>query len=674
MKKTKPTSRPPAAAPTTTTAPPPKKSKSRSNPSDAYASARAAKLDQQTPKWPELRVSISDSGSTISASGITHDLAGDDPQTAAVTFAAEQARTNGKPIRMTATMATGDVHRMIITPERSVILLDHARPAGAPPSDVKPPDVGRKARTRKPTSGRPKSSGFLSRFPPRLQPIIKWGGPAFIVILVALIAAAILKGPKHPDAAAGIAQQDHPAPAPGILYTVTAPPGWSQTATWTVPLADQSVPYTDPDTGVTAALTPDDRTTTQTAHDTAADIAAHKPNYLSVLSPDGSTRFTEPLTTTPAYGPVITTVDGAKVVLLQESPTTVTYWPITGGTATAVNLPDAVSGQLNTTGPGVMVPLSDQRVAYLHHGAFQTLEALPLTTPMFALDGSVISVQPETGAWWSQRIDASPASIKPTKPAGVQGIDQILAITPQHAIISWKTPPPKGSYNAPDLVAAYDVATGELIAQATSQNTLTPAQAVYYSAQRGLTAANGIVLSTPAGHPAKLTLIDTLQVTAAYDAVYGQDQGQPAVINAAGVAKQLPASALTPVGITADHLMVASQNQLYALPADPSRTAALLPTFTTPAKVATPAGSAPATTAAAPATTAVSPLITKPAPVYTSSKIAPKPTPTKVVPRSQATPAEPTPKTTPKPPAATTTSKITPTTTLTRLLRPESRR
>ena len=658
MKKTTPGTRLPAAV-TTTTAPPAKKGKGRSNPSDAYASARAAKLDQQTPKWPELRVSISGSASTISASGITHDLAGDDPQTAAVAFAAEQARTNGKPIRMTATMATGDVHRMIITPERSVILLDHARPAGAPTSDVKPPTSGRKA--RKSTAGRPKSSGFLSRFPPRLQPIIKWGAPTLIVILVALIAAAILKGPKHPDAAAGIAQQDHPAPAPGTLYTVTAPPGWSQRATWTVALADQSIPYTDPDTGVTAALTPDDRTTGQTAHDTAPDIAAHKPNYLSVLSPDGSTRFTQPLTTTPAYGPVITTVDGTKVALLQESPTTVTYWPITGGTATTVNLPDGAAGQLNTTGPSVMVPLSDQRVAYLHHGAFQTLEALPLTTPMFAVDGAVISVQPETGAWWSQRIDASPTSIKPTKPAGVSGIDQILAITPQHAIISWKTPPPTGSYNAPDLVAAYDVATGKLLAQATSQTTLTPAQAVYYSAQRGLTAANGMVLSTPAGQPAKLTLIDGFQVTAAYDAVYGQDQGQPAVINAAGIAHQLPASALTPVGITADHLMVASQNQLYALPADPSRSVAVLPALTTPAQQAISTAGAPATAPAAPATTAVSPPTTKPAPTPASPTTAPKPTTmTMGAPTTTTTPTAP--KTTPKPPVLKTTVKATNTT------------
>lgn len=656
MKKAKPTPTLPAAAPTTVTAPPPRKSKGRSNPPDAYASARAAKLDQQTPKWPELRVSISDSASTISASGITHDLAGDDPQSAAVTFAAEQARTNGKPIRMTATMATGDVHRMIITPERSVILLDHARPAGAP-SDVKPPAVGRKTRTRKPTSGRPKSSGFLSRFPPRLQPIIKWGGPACIVLLITLIAAAILKGPKHPDAGAGIAQQDHPVPAAGILYTVTAPPGWSQTATWTVALADQSIPYTDPDTGVTAALTPDDRTTAQTAHDTAADIAAHKPNYLSVLSPDGSTRFTQPLTTTPAYGPVITTVDGAKVALLQESPTTITYWPITGGAATTVNLPDGVSGQLNTNGPSVMVPLSDQRVAYLHHGAFQTLEALPLTTSMFAVDGSVISVQPETGAWWSQRIDASPTSIKPTKPAGVEGIDQILAITPQHAIISWKTPPPTGSYNAPDLIAAYDVATGKLIAQATSQNTLTPAQAVYYSAERGLTAANGWVLSTPPGQPAKLTLIDGLQVTATYDAVYGQDQGTPAVVDTEGIARKLPISALTPVGVTADHLMVASQNQLYALPADPSRSAATLPTLSSPT----------------PPTTAVdTPLARTDAPSTKAARSAPKPAPTPsaigtVVPKTTAkrtappAPVKPAaPKTTPTLPAPKTTAKITP--------------
>jgi len=632
-----------------------RRSKGRGSPADAYASARAAKLDQQTPKWPELRVSISDGHSSISASGITHDLTSDDPQTEAVTFAADQARTNGKPIRMTATMATGDVHRMIVTPDRSVVLLDHARPAGATP-DAAPATTGRKSKAKKSSSGRTKSSGILSRFPPRLQPIIKWGAPAFVVLLVLLVGAAILKGPKQPSTNGSTGQVT--VPAPGTLYTVTAPPGWSQTATWTVALADQSTPSTDVDTGVTAALTPDDRTTTQTAHDTAPNVAAHKANYLSVLSPDGSTRFTEPLTTTPLYGPVITTIDGAKVVLLQESSTTITYWPIAGGPATNVTLPDGVSGQLNTTGPSVMVPLSEQRVAYLHHGTFQTFEALPLTTPMFANDGSVISVQPETGAWWSQRIDAYPTFTKPAPPAGTSGIDQVLAITPQHAIISWKAAPPAGSYSAPDVVAAYDVATGKVIAQATSVNTLNPATAVYYSTQHNLTAANGFVLSTPAGQPANLTLINGLQVSAVYDQVYGQDQNRPAVINAAGLAHQLPASALTPVGASSDHLMVASQNQLYALPVDPTRSAAALPAITTTAATSAPPAAAQVTPAvpATPKTTVkVAPTPTTSAKVVprTTTKAVPQTTP-KVVPKTTA-PAKPTaPKTTAKTATPTT--------------------
>ena len=624
----------------------PRKSRASGPPIDAYASARAAKLDQQTPKWPELRVTINAGHSTVTASGITHDLTSDDPQSEAVTFAAEQARSNGKPIRMTATMAAGDVHRMIITPQRSVVLLDHARPPSATPNNPTAAAGSRKTKVKKNGGSPPKTSSILSRFPPRLQPVIKWGAPALVVLLVVLLTAAILKGHKQPAGAGSVAAQDHPVPGAGTLYTVTAPPGWSQTATWTVALADQSTPYTDPDTGVTAALTPDDRTTAQTAHDTQANIAGHKANYLSVLSPDGSTRFTEPLTTTPVYGPVITTVDGAKVVLLQESSSTVSYWPIAGGQVTNVVLPDGVSGQLNTTGPSVMVPLSDQRVAYLHHGTFQTMEALPLTTPMFANDGSVISTQPETGAWWSQQIDASPTSIRPTPPAGVTAIDQILAITPQHAIISWKSTPPAGSYSAPDVVAAYDVTTGKLIAQATSANTLSPATAVYYSTAHQLTAANGFVLSTPAGQRAVLTLINGLQVDAVYDQVYGQTQGNPVTINAAGKATALPASTLTPTGIAPDHLMVLSQDQLYALPAGPPSTALPLPTptfvLTTPAP------------AAAVQPTAASALAVQPTPRPTPSAKVPTPT----------TPKAAAPTTKPKPsPAKTHRATTAPATT-----------
>lgn len=438
------------------------------------------------------------------------------------------------------------------------------------------PTAGSKGSAEKALRARPKSISLLSRFPTGHQTVIKWGTPALEVLLIALVLAAIVGAPRTTTAVA----HQHPLPPPGAVHNGTVPPGWSQAATWTVALADQSTSYTDPDTGVTAALTPDDRTTIQTAHNTQPDIARHKANYLSVIDTDGSTRFTEPLTTTPLYGPVITSVDGAKVVLLQESSSTVTYWPLTGGDATNVNLPEGVAGQLNTTGLSVMVPLSDQRVAYLHQGVFQTVEELPLTTPMFALDGSVISVQPETGAWWLQRIDASPISIRPTKPVGAEQINQILAITPQHAIISWKTSNRRGTYSVSNVIGAYDVTTGQLIAQATTENTLTVSHAVYYSAQRGLTAANGVVLSTQRGKPAKLTLIGGLQVTAAYDVVYGQDQGQPAIVDAEGTAWELPPGTLVPSGIARDHLLVASENQLYALPSYPSRSAAALPTIT----------------------------------------------------------------------------------------------
>ena len=319
-----------------------------------------------------------------------------------------------------------------------------------------------------------------------------------------------------------------------------------------------------------------------------------------MLNPDGSTRYTAPLATRPVYGPVITTVDGAKVVLLQTNSQTVSYWPLDGGDPTTVELPDQVAGQINTAGPSVMVPLSDQRVAYLYHHAWQTLEALPLTTPKFSTDGAVVSVQPETGAWWTQRIDAAPTSTRPARPAGAIALGQILAITPQHAILSWKTNPAAGSYTAPDIVAAYDFATGKLIAQARSVNMLSPGRAVYTSAQHRLTAIDGMILSVPAGKPAALTLINGLQVKAAYDAVYGQEQGGPALVTATGEAVRLPVSALTPVGATADRLMVVSQDQLYALPPDPNHTADKLPAITTStapttANPAIPASSATST-------------------------------------------------------------------------------
>ena len=112
-----------------------------------------ARLDQDTPKWPEVRITLGDSP-TVTVSGVITPVA-DEP--AAITRCAEQARALGRPIRARVTTADGALRRLIVSP-----------PATSPRSPHRePPRQAAPKRTHPPrkTPGR-KDNGLLARFPP----------------------------------------------------------------------------------------------------------------------------------------------------------------------------------------------------------------------------------------------------------------------------------------------------------------------------------------------------------------------------------------------------------------------------------------------------------------------------------------------------------------------------
>src|SRR6478735_9912427 len=79
-----------------------------------------SRLDQDTPKWPEVRITLGDQP-TVTVSGVITPV---DDRAAAVTRCAEQARTLGRPIRARVTAADGALRRMIVTPDAAVTTLD----------------------------------------------------------------------------------------------------------------------------------------------------------------------------------------------------------------------------------------------------------------------------------------------------------------------------------------------------------------------------------------------------------------------------------------------------------------------------------------------------------------------------------------------------------------------
>ncbi|WP_420119410.1 hypothetical protein, partial [Micromonospora sp.] len=201
--------------------------------------------------------------------------------------------------------------------------------------------------------------------------------------------------------------------------------------------------------------TADGATIAVTAADGSANPQTGDTRYLSVLETDGRTRWATPLTSAPRVGPLLARVDGADVALIAGT-RDLTYWPLTGGDPTVVSLPSGA-----TVTPDGLIKLRDDQLGYLHAGTLAVVDELPRTEPAIAVDGAVIVTQADDGAWWTLRADAAPTVAKPAAPTGATGFKAFLAVGPDHVITVWSTADQRTC-----AVAAY--ATTDAATQATT--------------------------------------------------------------------------------------------------------------------------------------------------------------------------------------------------------------
>ena len=153
--------------------------------------ARVAELDASTPRWPEIALALTDPAS-ITVSGVTTPLTGDDPQRQAVVLAARHAANHGGAVRMRVT-TPGGVQRVIVTADHRVVPLDTSpAPAGAAPAPPKTPKTpARKARFRK---ARPRPRRESRRVVDRFPRPVRWAGLALAVLTVAALVVIVVHG------------------------------------------------------------------------------------------------------------------------------------------------------------------------------------------------------------------------------------------------------------------------------------------------------------------------------------------------------------------------------------------------------------------------------------------------------------------------------------------------
>lgn len=520
--------------------------------------SQIARIDASTPRWPVARVALSDQPS-LELSGIRTLLDPGDPQHAAYTQLLDEARRRGHDLRMEVRNADQSVDRFIVRTDGTLIRLDHAvraRSAGAPPPST--------ARGGASPAGKP-SKSRASALDRRRRPLV-WGGAIMGVLVVASVVVLIVN-PKRGSDDSATPTDVAPVPPTGTLYTEQPPPGWSPEAAWVLPIAKNSTPAVDADTGTVAVLTPDDRTSEATADDTAGDLDGRKPNYLSVLGQDGHTKFAVPLDSTPSAGPAITTIDGKRVVALVAG-TTLSYWPLDGPAEKQVDIDLTAKNAAGVSlgEHGVLVEVSDSKLATIRDGGEKEFAALPLTKPIAMTADGALSVEEDTGTWWLTAPGEDPKKIAPAAPPGAVAYSSTVCADPEHVVVLWQSDAPsEASYKKPGILAGYDTLTGELVATAVVDSLAENKTASCpYSPVSGLTAGNGFML-LDAGAQSSLTLVPGLHPEAAIDAVYGTVSGDRVHIAADGTTTPQPESALIPAAGTQDQLFVISQAQLYAL-------------------------------------------------------------------------------------------------------------
>ena len=517
--------------------------------------AQIARLDAATPRWPVARVSLA-AAPMIELGGISTAIDGADPYAAAHEQVVGEARRRGHDLRMEVRNSDASVDRFIVRTDGTLIALDHARPRQS-----SPPPAPRAAGAAPAASLAPRAAAADRR-----RRILTWAAAVMGVLVVASIVVLIVN-PQDSGSAPAQPSPAAPVPPAARLYTQAPPPGWSTDAAWALPVAKNTPVAVDADTGTIAALTPDDRSSTERAADTAGDVQARKPRYLSVLEADGSTRFALELDSTPSAGPAITTIDDEPVVAVVTG-TRISYWPLDGPADAQVDVevPAASAAAIDLDAHGVLIEATDTTLATIQNGAVRQFDALPLSTPITMTPGGALSVEDTSASWWLTGPGADPVEVDPSPPTGATAWSSTICADAEHVIVLWASDAPsEAAYKKPGILTAYATDTGELIAQSPVDSLAeNKTAACAASPQSGLMAGNGFVLRD-AGAQSGLTLVPGLHTDTVQDAVYGTISGDPVHIGIDGTITAQPDSALVPVAAGEDHLYVVSQSQLYAL-------------------------------------------------------------------------------------------------------------
>ncbi|MGR7000749.1 hypothetical protein ACU686_26310 [Yinghuangia aomiensis] len=312
------------------------------------------------------------------------------------------------------------------------------------------------------------------------------------------------------------------APGPGQL-PVAAPPGWSRTAVWSVPVTAPAakVPTVAAGASAAAVITPDRK--------------------LALLDPaTGATRRSVPLPDGELRGVRLGLVDSRATALAHVGSKLVLVPADGSSDATVVDVPDGASVSVGGDAP-LITSRTDSSV--IASGKLVPLKLPPGSVAM-AVDGQTAVAAASSGTWW--RITAGQEAAAETTPAPPRPdakVARVVGAGHGRVALVW-TGPAADSVT----VALHDAATGQMLASADAPAASVKSLAWVWGAGDKVAAIGPVVIDLATGKASVRTGL--VPVVAFGTTVYGTVNGAAASVDAASDAapSALPAGTPLPWG------------------------------------------------------------------------------------------------------------------------------
>lgn len=355
----------------------------------------------------------------------------------------------------------------------------------------------------------------------------------------------------RPAPAATPAATMAPPPGAGAQLPVLAPPGYAQTATWSVPIRANTSPTFI--RGGRVAIT------TEAGDLHLLDVTTGRTVWKGSGAPRGNQQL------------AATSIDGRDVLATARS-SALTVWP----TDLEVSVTDSVDydlprgAKVTFLGTEPLVELPNQTVGFLTAEGV-TRHDIPVTArPVLASSAGVIAV--DENAIHTITREGDVTSTPYARPEGAGAIAQLSAVNTDTLIIVW------AGIDTDDTLALVDVATGDVLASAPARTPSLRQGTIPLHAIEGDNLTYGSIWIRYGSSPSIRPLDNFTPTATTGSMVYGTANRRAGVTNALDdppqvipfTTQELPTPPIAPTGITPDTAWVVAEKvettYLYALP------------------------------------------------------------------------------------------------------------